>query len=74
MQITVTAFWDDEARVWVATHDDLGIAADADTLDGLNAKLCQMLPEAIELNGHDPSLDDRVPFDLLVHHDHHALA
>lgn len=49
--IAVQAFWDAEARVWVATSDDLpGLATEADTAEKLSEKLKVMIPELIELN------------------------
>lgn len=44
--------WDDEARVWVATSDDVpGLATGADTLDELVEKLKVVIPELLEANG-----------------------
>jgi predicted RNase H-like HicB family nuclease len=38
--IKVQAFWDAEARVWVATSDDLpGLVTEADTAEQLSEKL-----------------------------------
>jgi len=49
---TVTAEWDAEAAVWVATSDDVpGLATGADTFEALAAKLRVMVPELLELNG-----------------------
>jgi predicted RNase H-like HicB family nuclease len=48
----IQAFWDAEAQVWVATSEDvLGLATEADTLENLNQKLRQMIPELLILNG-----------------------
>lgn len=58
--------WDDEACVWIASNDELGISTEAESLDPLPDKLRRMLPEAVELNGLTPE-DDSVPYDLLVH-------
>ena len=47
----IRAFWDDEARVWVAESDDVpGLATGAPTLDELVSKLAVMIPELLELN------------------------
>ena len=44
--LTVRALWDDEAKVWVATSDDVpGLATEADTVEQLVAKLQVMVPE-----------------------------
>ena len=49
---TVRADWDDEAAAWVATSDDVpGLVTEAETLEGLIAKLHVMVPEMLELNG-----------------------
>ncbi len=44
--------WDAEARVWVATSDDVpGLATEADTMEQLISKLQILIPELLELNG-----------------------
>ena len=47
----INALWDDEAKVWVATSDDVPLATEAPTLDALSQKLQAMVPELLELNG-----------------------
>ena len=61
----VRAEWDDEARVWVATSDDVpGLATEAETVEELMSKLEAMIPELLEVNeGFDGS---DVPFELLT--------
>jgi hypothetical protein len=49
-QLTITAEYDDEARVWVAVDDSIGLATEAESLEVLGYKLREMLPELIELN------------------------
>ncbi len=50
--LLVNALWDDEARVWVATSDDVpGLATEADTWEQLMEKLRVMVPELLEANG-----------------------
>jgi Domain of unknown function (DUF1902) len=39
---TVTAVWDEEAKVWSGHCDDIPAAADAETLDGLMSKISRM--------------------------------
>ncbi len=54
ISIIVKATWDDEAKVWVATTDDIvGLATEADTLEELREKILTMIPELLELNGSD---------------------
>jgi hypothetical protein len=49
---TVTAEWDADAGVWVASSADVpGLATEADTFEALAAKLRVMVPELLELNG-----------------------
>ena len=50
-QITVNAEWDPEAKVWVATSDDVpGLITEADTVEALTEKLSVMIPELLEAN------------------------
>jgi len=59
--IHVTAFWDSEAEVWVATSDDVpGLVTEAVDADELIGKLRAMIPELLEANGlldHDKAVD-----------------
>lgn len=61
----VRAEWDEEAKVWVATSDDVpGLATEADTTEALVEKLKVLIPELLEANG---ELDlGEVPFDLFT--------
>lgn len=62
-QFVVTAFWDSEARVYVATSDDVpGLATEAETLDRLVEKLRVMVPELLDANGYADG--DEIPFVL----------
>jgi len=59
----VSAFWDSEAEVWVATSDDVpGLATEAETVELLLAKLRIMIPELLELTGHPAQSE--IPFHL----------
>jgi uncharacterized protein DUF1902 len=51
--IIVRAEWDDEAKVWVATSDDVGLATEASTLEELRPKVISMILELLELNEED---------------------
>jgi len=65
--ILVNAEWDDEARVWVATSDDVpGLATEAETVEALEAKLKVMIPELLELNGIDLGVKGEVPMNLIA--------
>ena len=64
--LVVAAFWDDAAKVWVATSDDVpGLATEAGSVEALIEKLKRMIPELLDANGYADS-DDEVPFQLLV--------
>lgn len=78
--ILVRAIWDPEARVYIATSDDVpGLVAEAATTDALHAKLAVLVPELLELNadpgprdggdrqGADKIWED-VPLDVLHRH------
>jgi len=48
--LQITAEYDDEAHVWVAIEDRIGLATEAESLDVLGYKLQEMIPELAELN------------------------
>lgn len=49
----VRAEWDDEAKVWVATSDDVpGLATEAETMEELSKKLEVMIRELLTENGY----------------------
>ena len=51
MKLTVQAVWDAEAKVWVATSENVpGLATEADTIEALTAKLRNMIPELMIIN------------------------
>jgi hypothetical protein len=50
MELIVQVDYDEEARVWVAHNDELGLATEADTMEVLTYKLQEMIPELVELN------------------------
>jgi hypothetical protein len=52
--ISVHAAWDDDAKVWTASTDEVpGLATEADTLLALEQKLMVVIPELLEANGVD---------------------
>ncbi len=60
----VHAFWDEEARVWVATSEDVpGLVAEADTMERLVEKLKVLIPELLEAN--EVGSGEEVSFHLL---------
>ena len=64
----VHANWDDQAKVWVASSDDVpGLATEAESYDQLMAKLKIMIPELMALNGEfEDGITAAVPFELLA--------
>ena len=68
-QITVNAEWDPEAKVWVATSDDVpGLITEAETVEALAEKLSVMVPELLEANGILVGNAVReVPINLIAH-------
>lgn len=51
-KIDVLAEWDGEAKVWVASSNDVpGLVTEADTLDELAAKVKVLIPELLDANG-----------------------
>ncbi len=64
---TVSCEWDPEAQVYyVADSDVPGLATEAPTLEALESKLHQMIPELLELNAGLPP-HQVVPFELVAH-------
>lgn len=52
-KLLVTAQWDDEAKVWVATSRDIpGLATEAPSLDALLERVLAVAPELLEDNAH----------------------
>jgi predicted RNase H-like HicB family nuclease len=61
----IGAEWDEEARVWVASSDDVpGLITEGDTLEGLVDKLKVMIPDLLEANG--TAEEKEVPFEILT--------
>jgi predicted RNase H-like HicB family nuclease len=59
--ITITAFWDKEASVWVAESADVpGLITEAATLEALGTKLEIMIPELLEANGSSLPLNAQI--------------
>ena len=68
-QITVNAEWDPEAKVWVASSDDVpGLITEAGTVEALAEKLAIMIPELLAANGAlTGSTVREVPINLIAH-------
>ena len=60
---TVKFIWDDEAKVWIATSDDIiGLILESETVENLMNRVKLAAPELIELN-HLPKYDS-VKFEI----------
>ncbi len=63
----ILATWDAEAKVWVATSEDVpGLATEAETVDRLIEKLNAIVPELLELNGIVRNRQEEIPIELLT--------
>jgi hypothetical protein len=52
--ITVQARWDDDARVWIATSDDVpGLVVEADTWAAMIEEVRLVIPDLIDVRGQD---------------------
>lgn len=52
-KLLVTARWDSEAGVWVATSDDIpGLVTEAASLDALVKRIVDVAPELMDDNAH----------------------
>ena len=51
LEYVVNFEWDDEAKVWIATSDDIdGLTLESDSLDRLMQRVMVAAPEIIEMN------------------------
>jgi predicted RNase H-like HicB family nuclease len=63
----IRAEWDEEARVWVATSDDVaGLATEGPTLEELVEKLKIIIPELLDANQDELAGRGEVPFEILT--------
>ena len=70
----VHAGWDDAAKVWIATSDDVpGLCAEAATLEELTAAILELAPTLLVANG---VLSEAAAHDvpLLIAAERHAVA
>ncbi len=69
----VIAEWDEDARVWIASSDDVpGLATGADTFEELIEKLKVIIPELLVENGLLPAGTENVPFAIRAERSEHA--
>jgi len=50
MELNVSVTYDEEAQVWVAENDILGLVTEAATMEALTYKLQEMISELVDLN------------------------
>jgi hypothetical protein len=63
--LVIRVEWDKDAKVWVATSDDVpGLATEENTMENLIQKLKVLIPELLVANGASSELD--VPFEVLA--------
>jgi predicted RNase H-like HicB family nuclease len=63
----VTAEWDAEGRVWIASSEEVpGLATGADTFQTLVEKLKVAVPELLAENGFVPATTRSVPFEIRI--------
>lgn len=72
---TIRAEYDPEAQVWWTADSDIpGLAADADTLEGVAAKAGAMLPDLLAIHGDDiidkSRLEGPHRIRIIAHHEH----
>jgi len=66
LKLTVRAFWDQKAGVWVAESEDVpGLATEAPTMEELIRKLKVIIPELLALNMKETVLENEVPIEIL---------
>lgn len=64
---TVHCEWDAEAKVWyVADSDVPGLAAEAPTVEAMQAVLLERVPELVRANVPESKAHCEVPFELLL--------
>lgn len=64
--IIVRVEHDDEANVWVATSDDIGLATEADTQEELLRKATAMIVELLELEDESYSDLPEIPIHFMA--------
>ncbi|MDO6962849.1 DUF1902 domain-containing protein [Rhizobium alvei] len=66
--ILVRAYWDEDARVWVASSADIdGLAVEAETLELLEQKSLAAISDLLELNGVTSDLPE-IPVHFMAEH------
>jgi Domain of unknown function (DUF1902) len=61
--IIIRVEWDDEAQVWVAISDDIGLVTEADSLEILRAKVPAMIADLLQ----GSPVSREVPVEIIAH-------
>lgn len=65
VSIFVRAEWDDDAKVWVATSNDIsGLAVEAATIEEIREKVTAAVCDLVELNGVQSDLPE-IPIHIM---------
>lgn len=65
-KVVIRATWDEEARVWFATSDDIqGLAVEAENAEKLQQKVIAAVEDLIMLNGNISLPYHQVPIEIL---------
>lgn len=61
----IRAEWDEEARIWFATSEDVpGLATEGSNLEALIEKLKTIIPELLEAN--EKEMESEIPFEVFT--------
>jgi hypothetical protein len=63
--VVVTATWDPEVSVWVATSEDIPLVTESPSMDALMAKLPGLLQDLLEDADNGEEMD--IPFEVIAH-------
>ena len=63
--IVVRATWDEDAKVWVAESDDIGLVTESPTMEALRAKVPQMIVDLLECERESGPFD--IPVEYISH-------
>ena len=64
--IIVRVDWDEDAKVWVATSDDIGLVTEAETQEALYTKAVAMIVELLELEDEGYSDLPEIPIHFMA--------
>lgn len=57
--------WDDEAKLWVASSDDItGLATEGEIVEGVIERALAVIPELLKLNGREADIS--IPIHIMA--------